>query len=255
MPARAAFRPFFTWFKGREDVENERKVAHGDLTLEDPLLRAVRRAVAGMLPDYTGLRVQRDPLQFTVRKEGGETLNLDQLSAGEKGLLALAADIARRLAIAYPDSPDPLAEEGVVLVDEIELHLHPRWQRSVIGSLRRTFPRCQFIVTTHSPQVLSEVPTEAVVVTDRFAFVRPAAPTSGRDTNAILEEVMDTAARPAETQRALDAVSEAIDHEDYPAARAALDRLTAKLSEDDAEIVRLRGLLEFLTAEVVGGAA
>lgn len=254
LPAQAGFRPFFTWFKGREDVENERKVAHGDLTLEDPLLRAVRRAVAGMLPDYTGLRVQRDPLQFTVRKEGGETLNLDQLSAGEKGLLALAADIARRLAIAYPDSPDPLAEEGVVLVDEIELHLHPRWQRSVIGSLRRTFPRCQFIVTTHSPQVLSEVPTEAVVVIDRFAFVRPAAPTSGRDSNAILEEVMDTAARPAETQRALDAVSEAIDHEDYSAARTALDQLTAKLSEDDAEIVRLRGLLEFLTVEVVGGA-
>lgn len=254
-PAQTGFRPLFTWFKDREDVENEQKVARADLTLEDPLLGAVRRAVVAMLPGYSTLRVQRDPLQFTVRKDRGEALNLDQLSAGERSLLALAADIARRLAIAYPDSADPLAEEGVILIDEIELHLHPRWQRSVIGSLRRTFPNCQFIVTTHSPQVLSEVPTEAVVVIDHFTFLHPAAPTSGRDTNAILEEVMDTGARPAETQQALDAVSTAIDHEDYASARASLDRLTTKLTEDDAEIVRLRGLLEFLTTEVVGGSA
>lgn len=80
----------------------------------------MRRAVAGVLPGYAGLRVQRDPLHLVIHK-GGAPLFIDQLSDGEKQLLALAADLARRLAITYPTSDDPLAGEGVVLIDEIEL--------------------------------------------------------------------------------------------------------------------------------------
>lgn len=239
------FRSFFQWFHAREDIENELKVSRANLSLEDPQLSAVRRAVASMLPGFSGLRVQRDPLHLVIRK-GKALLLLDQLSDGEKLLLVLAADLARRLAMAYPGSADPLGEEGVVLIDEIELHLHPAWQRRALSALRNTFPKCQFVVTTHSPQVLSEVPNEAVVLVHDFQFVRPSAPTAGRDSNAILTEVMGTTERPSEKLEEIRQVSSLIDEGKLAAAREKLDELSFSLSELDREVVGLRTMLHFL---------
>lgn len=239
------FRSLFLWFKEREDVENERKVSLENLTLEDPQLAAIRRAVAGMLPGFSGLRVQRDPLHMVVRKRGA-LLAIDQLSDGEKLTLALAADLARRLAITYAGHGDPLQGEAVVLIDEVELHLHPAWQRKVLGRLRATFPNCQFVVTTHSPQVLSEVPNDAVVLVKDFQFVHPAAPTAGRDTNAILAEVMGVPERPEPQRDALREVSSLIDEGRYAEAQSRLDALAKALTERDREVVGLRTMLHFL---------
>ncbi len=240
---RLKFRSLFQWFKAREDVENEVKVAQQDLTLEDPQLSAVRRAVAGMLPGFSGLRIQRDPLHMVIRKDD-TTLVVDQLSDGEKLLLALTADLARRLAITYADHGDPLQGEAIVLIDEIELHLHPAWQRRVLASLRATFPNCQLIVTTHSPQVLSEVPNDAVVLVKDFQFFRPAAPTEGRDTNSILWEVLEVPARPEPTVNELDAITGLLDEGNSSEARVRLDRLAKALTERDPEVGRLRSLLD-----------
>lgn len=237
------FKSLFQWFKAREDIENELKVARQDLSLEDPQLGAVRRAIAGMLPGFSGLRVQRDPLHMVIRK-GDEVLVIDQLSDGEKLLLALTADLARRLAMTYADRGDPLQGEAVVLIDEIELHLHPSWQRRVLGALRRTFPNCQFIVTTHSPQVLSEVPNDAVMLLQDFQVVRPAAPTAGRDSNAILWEVLGVEAHPHEVVTEIDAIAGLLDDGKLGEARERLDRLAETLTERDPEVVRLRGLLD-----------
>ena len=82
---------------------------------------------------------------------------MEQLSDGEKGFITLIGDIARRLAIANPESKNPLLGEGIILIDEIELHLHPSWQIEIIPQLRDTFPNCQFIIITHSPLVLSSI--------------------------------------------------------------------------------------------------
>jgi predicted ATP-binding protein involved in virulence len=242
------FHSFFQWFKAREDVENELKVAQSNLALEDPQLAAVRRAIAGMLPGYTGLRIQRDPLHMVISK-GTLRLAVDQLSDGEKLLLVLTADIARRLAMAYSDTPDPLQGEGVVLIDEIELHLHPAWQRRVLGALTTTFPNCQFIVTTHSPQVLSEVPNDAVVLVEDFKFLRPGGPTAGRDSNAILTESMGTPERPEKQNAQVNEISELLDEGSYSEARVKLDALAVELSERDREIVGLRTMLHFLEGE------
>jgi ABC-type cobalamin/Fe3+-siderophores transport system ATPase subunit len=241
---RLKFRSFFQWFKAREDVENELKVSKQDLSLEDPQLAAVRRAVARMLPGFSGLRIQRDPLHMVIRK-GETTLAVDQLSDGEKALIVLTADLARRLAITYASKgDDPLEGEGVVLIDEIEQHLHPAWQRSVVKSLRHAFPNCQLILTTHSPQVLSEVPNDAVVLVQDFQFFHPAAPTEGRDSNAILREVMGVDARPHQVVEEIGAVSGLLDEGKNDEARARLDRLAQALTERDPDVARLRGLLD-----------
>jgi predicted ATP-binding protein involved in virulence len=190
--ADVSFEDFFEWFRYREDFENEQR-AQGATAYEDRPLKAVRNAIERIVPGISRLRVQRLPYRLVATKNGAEH-QLDQLSDGERGLLAMVGDLAYRLTIAHRDLPDPLQGEALVLIDEIEQHLHPSWQRIVLKSLQRAFPNCQLIVTTHSPQVLSEVPNDAVMLVQDFQFFRPAAPTEGRDTNSILWEVLGVTA-------------------------------------------------------------
>lgn len=154
-----SFRQLFEWVRFREDVENEQR--RDGVTTPDRQLEAVRRALPRFLDGFSDLRVRRAPMRMTISK-GGEVLELNQLSGGEKCLLAMVGDIARRLAMANPTLEDPLSGAGIVLIDEIELHLHPGWQRRIIGALQETFPGCQFIVTTQSPEVIGQVRPESV---------------------------------------------------------------------------------------------
>lgn len=87
-------------------------------------------------------------------KQEGEWLNIAQLSDGYQTLLGLVIDLSSRMAMANPHLDDPLAAEAVVMIDEVDLHLHPEWQRRVLGDLLATFPHTQFIVTTHSPFIV-----------------------------------------------------------------------------------------------------
>ena len=87
----------------------------------------------------------------------GEVFNIEQLSDGEKSLIAMIGDLARRLSIANPGVREPLHGRGIVLIDEVELHLHPAWQRDILPRLMNTFPNVQFMVTTHSPLVLAQL--------------------------------------------------------------------------------------------------
>jgi predicted ATP-binding protein involved in virulence len=155
------FKEFTSWYQKLEDLENETRLSidnnHRDIKLE-----ATRKTIYSMLGDgFSNLRMKRAIDKLTIHKVNQE-IELDWLSDGERGLLALAGDLARRLATTYPDSVNPLHEAGLVLIDEIELHLHPEWQRIIIQRLTQTFPGCQFIVTTHSPQVLSNVQPECI---------------------------------------------------------------------------------------------
>lgn len=239
------FRLFFEWFREREDLENEQRLQRKQDDYRDPQLEAVRAAIVKLVPGFSDLRVQRAPQRMVVQKEGS-LLEVNQLSDGEKSLLAMAGDLGRRLALANPALKDPLSAEAVVLIDEIELHLHPGWQRMVVERLRQTFPNCQFILTTHSPQVLSQIPTESVILLERFRRVEMPAGTLGRDSNAILAEVMGVSERPQASADRIGEVARLIDREELPEARKALDALAQHLGERDSEVVRLHALIGFL---------
>lgn len=149
-------RSFFEWFREREDIENELKVQNHRYDFEDNQLSAVRRALALVFPEYREMRTRRrKPAGFVLRK-GDEELRVDQLSDGEKCYMTLIGDIARRLAIFNPMG-DPLKGEGIILIDELELHLHPKWQGEAIDRLREVFPNCQFFITTHSPHIVQNL--------------------------------------------------------------------------------------------------
>lgn len=192
------FGSFFEWFKDLEDLENEWRRDNPEH--RDRLLEAIRQAISSLLPGFANLRVRRAPLRMTVTKQGRE-LVVNQLSEGEKGLLSLAADLAKRLAIANPGLANPLEGSGVVLIDEIELHLHPKWQHEIVPALTRTFPNCQFIVATHSPQVIANVNPQQVYLLQAIPdsdmgdtpmiIAKHPEPSMTQDSNSLIEELME----------------------------------------------------------------
>lgn len=203
----SVFRDFAEWFRFEEDIENQGKIEKQDFKYESPRLKPIRRGVIELLSkldtNFSELKVRRQtddgidfskpPQKFELSiKKNGEEFKLFQLSSGERALLLLVADIARRAAILNPQLDDPLQSEGIVLIDEIELHLHPKWQREVIPALLSTFPNIQFLITTHSPQVLSRVDKNDVFLLENGGASKLSSNPKGLDTNAILEEIMDT---------------------------------------------------------------
>ncbi|MFH1919546.1 MAG: AAA family ATPase, partial [Planctomycetota bacterium] len=236
------FRIFFEWYRNREDLENEtriRKPRHRDREL-----RAVRTAIENLLPGCSGLHVQRGPLRMVVNK--GETeLVVDQLSDGEKCQLALAGDLARRLAIANPSLTNARHGQAVVLIDEVDLHLHPSWQRRIVPDLAETFPNCQFIVTTHSPQIVSEVREGNVVLLkrcgDNVSVCRPET-SYGQATNRILEDLMGTAERPEAVKDAFAELFRAIEEDRLKEAETAAKKL-GDLVGPDPQLTRARTMI------------
>jgi predicted ATP-binding protein involved in virulence len=240
--APTGFREFFHWYREREDIENAERVE--DPSYRDPQLEATRKAIESLLPGYKRPRIRRSRGASLVISKGGQDLAFDQLSGGERVLVALAGDIARRLAIANPESKDPLLGEGVVLIDEIDLHLHPKWQTKVIPALRRTFPNVQLVVTTHSLVVLSYVPSECVRLLEDFQVYDSPTPTEGREPNALASEIFGMPLRPPKVEAELHRISTLIDEERYDEARAGIESLRETLGDNDTGIVRLQTALE-----------
>lgn len=235
---RIDFKGFFEWFRNREDLENE--LRRDNPNHRDKQLEAVRNAVSSMQQDFSDLRVERSPLRMTVKKQGREFI-VNQLSDGEKCLLALVGDLARRLAIANPGLAEPLQGSGVVLIDEIELHLHPKWQREIIPSLTRTFPNCQFIITTHSPQVVSHVKPDNIYLleaTPTGIIAQQPESSFGRDSNSILEDIMGVSERPPEIKDSLRDLFRLIDQGNLDSAKRLRQNLANEIGEDDPEFVR-----------------
>ncbi len=230
------FRIFFEWFRKQEDLENELRLENNP-DYRDKQLEAVRQAISSLIPNFTKLRVRRSPLRMTLQKDD-EELIVNQLSDGEKCLLAMVGDLARRLAIANPGLKNPLYGFGVVLIDEIELHLHPKWQREIIPALTRTFPHCQFIVTTHSPQVVGEIKPQGIYIlekTENGIIVQRPQSSYGRDSNQILEDLMDVPERKQEIKNRLLELFRLIDDGNIPNARKLKQSLEQDIGYDEPE--------------------
>lgn len=155
------FRSLFEWYRRQEDIENE--MIRDNSQYRDKCLQAIRRAISEFFPGFSEMRVRRDPYQAMVVRKGDEVIEFTQLSQGEKCYLSLVCDIARRLSIANPNLENPLEGEGIIIIDEVDLHLHPKWQSEIVSNLINIFPNCQFILSTHSAQVLSDVKRSQII--------------------------------------------------------------------------------------------
>jgi predicted ATP-binding protein involved in virulence len=258
------FRDFLYWFKEEEEYENEVRLTQ-DTNFRNPRLEIIRKALETFLEGFPNTQfsdlhivrvsssreggIRRLSKPSLVIKKNGENFKLDQLSDGEKTLLMIVVDIARRLAILNPSiiNPSELLEKGtgIILIDEIDLHLHPQWQRIVIPSFRKTFPKCQFIVTTHSPQVLSGVNRENVFILEDSEIVETPH-TFGRDSNSILSEVMGVEKRPVKMQERIDKCFEMIDNDNLEEAKLELQKLSESLGNNDPDMIQAYTLIDFL---------
>ncbi len=150
-------------------------------------IEAINRAIGIFLPDFGNIQICHQPLKLIATKRGQE-IDLVQMSDGERSLFAMVIDLCRRLALANPDLSNPLDGSGVVLIDEVELHLHPTWQREIVEKLRTTFTQVQFVLTTHSPFVVQTLRAGELLLLgngeDERGFLDP-----GEYTNRGLEEV------------------------------------------------------------------
>lgn len=219
--------------------------------------RAVEQALPAFLGEFRNLRVEGTEKPRLVVDKRGTTLDLSQLSDGERGLLAVLIDLTRRLAQAHPELEHPARDaQAVVLIDELDLHMHPRWQREIVSRLTATFPQCQFVTTTHSPQIISEVQPESLLLLrqdgDRIVPER-CGQAYGLDANYVLEHIMGTAPRAAPATEAIHAVEHALEYGDLAAARERLEKLRTLLHGDDAVVVGLEATINNL--EALGNAA
>ena len=241
------FLHFFEWYRNREDLENEKMREQGG-DYRDSQLQAVRTAIESMLPGFSDLKVKRGkPARMLVSKkimwdkswdgdktmDGNKTIELDitQLSDGEKCLLAMVGDIARRLAIANPSNSEPLKGEGIILIDEIDLHLHPQWEAVIMERLHHIFPNCQFIVTTHSPLVVGSLPSSQIfqLSLNSEGKVQVAHPdfSKGLTANEVLSSIMKTPYQDVKIQELYQKLYETIENGNWKRA----DELIAELNK------------------------
>lgn len=223
------------------------------LAAEQPSARHVlasfEAAVSRFLPEYSNLRVDKRKSPQLLINRCAVPLPVAQLSDGERGTLSIVLDLTRRLAQANPAMKDPAAEaEAVVLIDEIELHLHPTWQRRIVTNLTETFPKCQFIATTHSPQIIGEVEHDRIQI---MANGEVYAPTHsfGVDSSRVLEEIMDAYPRTRDVAALITKISQAVGDNRYDDARTLLALLSPRLGENDPEVTRIQTLLDFMEGD------
>lgn len=239
------FRTFFEWFRNQEDFENEKKV-NNNLEYVDLSLQSVRTAIYKMLEGFSDMRVKRNPLRMTIVKDD-ITLEMRQLSDGEKCTISLIGDLARRLALANPNKENPLEGKGIVLIDEIELHMHPLWQRKIIPMMRDTFPNIQFIITTHSPQVLGEIDDTINVFSinqeNNSSVIEKVHSLIAWDSNLILEELMGTDSLNSKVKETVSKLFELIQERKYKEANELVNEIDKISQGTNPDIIKAKVLI------------
>lgn len=205
LDAGVNFTAMCQWLYLRENEELRAQVGRRKADqAEFPSLRAVRAALKTVVEGVRRVYFDGSPPRLMVDLQGPgdaapQALELAQLSAGYRNLLALVLDFARRLAQANPNWPKPLEAPGILLIDEVEQHLHPRLQQTIMPSLRSAFPNTQIIVSTHSPAVLTTVRREHVHLLGpdhQFEMLPKDVGTYGAENSHVLAQVFGTHTRP-----------------------------------------------------------
>lgn len=255
--AESEYKRFFRWFRENEDLENENKKNLSNKILElidgnntnqidhikdaitefkgNKKLQCVRQAIE-LFTDFKNIHIERQDTPKMFVEKDGEKLDVNQLSQGEKSLLALVGDIARRLAILNPSLDNPLHGEGVVLIDEIDLHLHPKWQQNLIDKLTKTFPNVQFILTTHSPHIVSDNPDVLVYILDN-GELRQYRNSYGEDANTLLNGVFGVSERTPEIAEKFHKVGDYISNNELDKAKELIDELSQILSKNHTQLL------------------
>lgn len=174
-------------------------------------------------------------------------LPVSSLSAGYQSLIWMVFDIAYRMAVLNPDKGDKICQtKGVVLIDEIDMHLHPKWQWNIIDSLKKTFPNVQFIATTHAPILFaSEKKVWVIDIEDKeyqYTYSH-----YGIDINTSLKAYQQTYDIPLAIKKKVDDFYDALDDEQFDVAKEILESLEVETAPEHPTLIQMRTRYEFET--------
>lgn len=252
--AEAAFVESLATF---ENVKTEQKTKKNELDLVvqgkslDKELDLLNNAVLDMLNDdgkrYSNFRLDYKSKEFAFDKltydNKTETISFSQMSSGEKALFALVADLVRRIIAANPnDEINPLKEgKGIVLIDEIDQHLHPLWQQKVLSKLREIFPKLQFVVTTHSPLVFINIQVGKVLKLKNLVPIQHKF-FKGLHLVDVFYEYYGIKMRPDFIQHKIDKLFELLEDEpeDFTAANKMLEEIIELVGENDRAVIEAK---------------
>lgn len=224
--------------------------------VENPLLlKTVEKAICKCFERISGsknasiifdLDTHRLVLDFEGTDGSLQKFAMDEMSDGYKNTLSMIGDIAYRMAVLNPMLGDKVLEEtsGVVVIDEIDLHLHPQWQQTIISDLNIIFPKLQFIVSSHAPAVINSVAKEQIRILDNGEIYMPAAQTYGRDANSILREVMKVSERPMDIKQRMNLFYSYMDENNYQEADKILTEIESIVGTTDPDIAAARTSLD-----------
>lgn len=276
---RINFTAFFRWFESRYLLFLQEKTNDATLKLEafDPELAKIKWAVEEMLNDEPDNK-KYDDLRIKYSKQGGkmvlgkkndagkyDDIEIKQLSSGEKALFALVADLGFRLLNAHPiektssevkdvaavEGAQSINGKGIVLIDEVDLHLHPKWQRKVVGKLMNIFPEVQWVMTTHSPFVLANVLTEQarVLIDNKCLMIKDLLPNFS-SYGADLEKIVSLLFKlsdyiPSEVNELFKSYFAAIDANEYDEAAKIEEELVSLTDKNHSKLIEGRAQIEY----------
>lgn len=194
-------------------------------------LALVNSAIAEALPGARGLRFDMKYRRLVLDWDKAPLVPFDTLSDGQRGVCALIADIARRMCLLNPHLGESVLTRspGIVVIDELDVHLHPAWQRRICGVLRSVFPSVQFIAASHSPQIIGELEPESVLLLkDGYALGHPER-SIGLTSGQVLEELMGSDSQSKPVAEALTRIRDALDNSDLDSGQTQLDTLRKKV--------------------------
>lgn len=223
------------------------ELASLQLKEETPVLLSIKNAVRNALENCTDISFDFGEGRVIVDFED-KSIPFEHLSDGQRTILGLFCDIARRAAILNPHFGGEASERtsGVVLIDELDLHLHPKWQMKIIGDLQKVFPNIQFICTTHSPILLRSIEKEKIIVLEDGKQSQSEIFSKGRDINSILYDFMGVSRRTQEYEDKVDNLFGFLDDENIERAEELLVELKKDYGERDAIVIEAQTMLDVL---------
>lgn len=215
---------------------------------ETPVLEAIKNAARNALEKCIDISFDFEEGRVIVDFEDDISVPFEHLSDGQRTILGLFCDIARRAAILNPHFEGEANEKtnGVVLIDELDLHLHPKWQMNIIENLRKTFPNIQFICTTHSPILLRSIEKEKIIVLENGEQSKLDFFTKGRDINSILYDLMGVPKRTKEYEDKVDNLFGFLEDENIKKSEELLIELKKDYGEKDSIVQEAQILLDMI---------
>lgn len=238
------------WFKKMTYMKLQEEKEIPELT---SVLKTIEQCYAESGANVTDVKVKfsvkTNQLEITFKDENGQIQihPFHELSDGYRNTLSLVADIAYRMAMLNPQYLGDVIKEtrGIVLIDEIDLHLHPTWQKKILNTLKSIFPHIQFIVTTHSPSVISSAKEDELLILNNDSCELIGSKVYGKDVNSILSEIMGTPERPDEIDRMFKHFRDLLDNEEIDKAKIVLNEIRDILGDDDNEVISSAITLDF----------